>query len=149
MGPAPGTKKKGRARAIPEPEKETKVLAPKRLERLWSFKCDLTAGRAVSGALFNPLNSDLLAVSYGQYDFSLERKDGLLCLWSLKNPMWPQRIYQATSGVTSLDWSTQHPTLIAVGHYDGTFQNIFFFSSLLVNVFVFCLNWFSYNVFFL
>jgi WD40 repeat protein len=38
---------------------------------------------------------------------------------SLKNPMWPQRIYKATSGVTSLDWSTQHPTLIAVGHYDG------------------------------
>jgi len=33
--------------------------------------------------------------------------------------MWPQRIYKAASGVTSLDWSTQHPTLIAVGHYDG------------------------------
>jgi len=63
-------------------EKEEKIALPaKRLERLWSFKCALTAGRAVSGALFDPLNSDLLAVSYGQYDFSLERKDGLLCLW--------------------------------------------------------------------
>ena len=120
LGPQPGTTKKNSrgSRAAVEDAPDIKLPA-KRLERLWSFKCALTAGRAVSGALFNPLNSDLLAVSYGQYDFSLERKDGLLCLWSLKNPMWPQRIYQATSGVCSLDWSTQHPTLIAVGHYDG------------------------------
>ena len=33
--------------------------------------------------------------------------------------MWPQRIYKASSGVTSLDWSKQHPTLLAVGYYDG------------------------------
>ena len=96
-----------------------KIALPKqRLER-WSFKCSITAGRAVSCVMFNPLNSDLIAVSYGQFDFSLERKDGLLCLWSLKNPMWPQRVYPAVSGVTSLDWSKKHPTLLAVGYYDG------------------------------
>jgi len=33
--------------------------------------------------------------------------------------MWPQRVYPAVSGVTSLDWSTKHPTLLAVGYYDG------------------------------
>jgi dynein intermediate chain 4, axonemal len=87
---------------------------------LWSFKSSVTVGRNVSGMKFNPVNGDLLAVSYGQYEFSLERKDGLVCLWSLKNPMWPQLVISSSSGATSLDWSNKYPNLLAVGHYDGS-----------------------------
>jgi hypothetical protein len=79
--PGKGKNKSHGSSKVVEEEAKIQKLPSKRMERLWSFKCDLTAGRAVSGALFNTANSDLLAVSYGQYDFSLERKDGLLCLW--------------------------------------------------------------------
>ena len=36
-----------------------------RLELQWSFKCALTKGRNVSSMAWNPVKSDLLAVSYG------------------------------------------------------------------------------------
>ena len=87
---------------------------------LWSFKSSVTVGRNVSGLKFNPANGDLLATTYGQYEFSLERKDGLVCIWSLKNPMWPQLVIPSAAGATSLDWSNRYPNLLAVGHYDGS-----------------------------
>ena len=77
------------------------------IEWLWSFKSSVTVGRNVSDMKFNPVNGDILAVSYGQYEFSLERKDGLVCLWSLKNPMWPQIVIPSASGATCLDWSNR------------------------------------------
>ena len=90
------------------------------IEWLWSFKSSVTVGRNVSDMKFNPVNGDILAVSYGQYEFSLERKDGLVCLWSLKNPMWPQIVIPSASGATCLDWSNRYPNMLAVGYYDGS-----------------------------
>ncbi len=90
------------------------------IEWLWSFKSSVTVGRNVSDMKFNPINGDILAVSYGQYEFSLERKDGLVCLWSLKNPMWPQIVIPSASGATCLDWSNRYPNMLAVGYYDGS-----------------------------
>ena len=90
------------------------------MEWLWSFKSSVTVGRNVSDMKFNPANGDILAVAYGQYEFSLERKDGLVCLWSLKNPMWPQIVIPSASGATSLDWSNRYPNMLAVGYYDGS-----------------------------
>jgi len=90
------------------------------MEWLWSFKSSVTVGRNVSDMKFNPINGDILAVSYGQYEFSLERKDGLVCLWSLKNPMWPQIVIPSASGATCLDWSNRYPNMLAVGYYDGS-----------------------------
>jgi hypothetical protein len=61
-----------------------------RLEKLWSFKCPLTRGRTISCMAWNRINQDLLAVSYGQFDFT-NQKDGMVCFWSLKNPEYPER----------------------------------------------------------
>eukprot|EP00943_MAST-04B_sp_MAST-4B-sp1_P005870 g5870.t1 len=102
-----------------ESELEPKGEKPS-MEWLWSFKSSVTVGRNVSDMKFNPANGDLLAVAYGQYEFSLERKDGIVCLWSLKNPMWPQIVIPSASGATSLDWSNRYPNMLAVGYYDGT-----------------------------
>ncbi|XP_002921998.4 WD repeat-containing protein 78 [Ailuropoda melanoleuca] len=92
---------------------------PANLERLWSFSCDLTKGLNVSSLAWNKTNPDLLAVGYGHFGFK-EQKRGLACCWSIKNPMWPERIYQSPYGVTAVDFSTGAPNLLAVGYHNGT-----------------------------
>ncbi|XP_053446437.1 dynein axonemal intermediate chain 4 isoform X2 [Nycticebus coucang] len=92
---------------------------PANLERLWSFSCDVTKGLNVSSLAWNKANPDLLAVGYGHFGFK-EQKRGLACCWSIKNPMWPERIYQSPFGVTALDFSIGAPNLLAVGYYNGT-----------------------------
>ncbi|NWI08027.1 WDR78 protein, partial [Crypturellus soui] len=93
-------------------------LVPPSLELLWSYTCDLTNGRSVSSMAWNKLNPDLLAVGYGEFDFK-EQKNGLVCCWSLKNPMWPERVFHCEHGVTALDFSAVSPNLLAVGMYSG------------------------------
>ncbi|XP_067846470.1 dynein axonemal intermediate chain 4 isoform X2 [Heptranchias perlo] len=61
------------------------IMSP-RLQPLWSFTCSLTKGRNVSCMVWNKHNVDLLAVGYGQFGYK-EQKGGLICCWSLKNPM--------------------------------------------------------------
>uniref|UniRef100_A0A4W3JFY6 Dynein axonemal intermediate chain 4 n=1 Tax=Callorhinchus milii TaxID=7868 RepID=A0A4W3JFY6_CALMI len=94
------------------------VVVPS-IEHLWSYSCNLTADRNVSSMVWNTQNPDLLAVGYGEFEYT-NQKGGLVCCWSLKNPMWPERIYTCENGVTALDFSTVHPNLLAVGMYDGT-----------------------------
>uniref|UniRef100_A0A8C0G552 Dynein axonemal intermediate chain 4 n=1 Tax=Chelonoidis abingdonii TaxID=106734 RepID=A0A8C0G552_CHEAB len=94
-------------------------ILPPSLERLWSYTCEWTNGHNVSSMAWNKLNPDLLAVGYGQFGFQ-EQKKGLACCWSLKNPMWPERIYQCDHSVTALDFSLANPNLLAVGTYSGT-----------------------------
>ncbi|NXE09364.1 WDR78 protein, partial [Lophotis ruficrista] len=94
-------------------------VVPPRLERLWSYTCDLTNGHSVSSMAWSKVNPDLLAVGYGAFDFK-EQKKGVACCWSLKNPMWPERIFRCKHGVTALDFSMASPNLLAVGMYNGS-----------------------------
>ncbi|XP_006862560.1 PREDICTED: WD repeat-containing protein 78 [Chrysochloris asiatica] len=98
---------------------EQQSTIPANLERLWSFSCDLTKGLNVSSLAWNKTNPDILAVGYGHFGFK-EQKRGLACCWSLKNPMWPERIYQSQYGVTAVDFSIGSPNLLAVGYYNGS-----------------------------
>nr|KAF6384152.1 hypothetical protein mPipKuh1_018803 [Pipistrellus kuhlii] len=98
---------------------EEQSTIPANLERLWSFSCDLTKGLNVSSLAWNKSNPDLLAVGYGHFGFK-EQKKGLACCWSIKNPMWPERIYQSPYGVTAVDFSIGAPNLLAVGYHNGT-----------------------------
>ncbi|XP_004841550.1 WD repeat-containing protein 78 isoform X1 [Heterocephalus glaber] len=107
-----------------EEEEEIEINAeqstiPANLERLWSFSCDLTKGLNVSSLAWNKINPDLLAVGYGHFGFK-EQKRGLACCWSIKNPMWPERVYPSPYGVTAVDFSIGTPNLLAVGYYNGT-----------------------------
>ncbi|XP_053929730.1 dynein axonemal intermediate chain 4 isoform X2 [Cuculus canorus] len=100
-------------------KKTLEETAPPRLEQLWSYMCDLTHGHSVSSMAWNKVNPDLLAVGYRAFDFK-EQKKGLACCWSLKNPMWPERIFRCKDGVTALDFSMASPNLLAVGMYNGS-----------------------------
>ncbi|XP_031973524.1 WD repeat-containing protein 78 isoform X1 [Corvus moneduloides] len=88
------------------------------LEQLWSYRCDLTSGHSVSSMAWNKVNPDLLAVGYREF-VSQDQKGGLACCWSLKNPMWPERIFRCEHGVTAVDFSLASPNLLAVGMANG------------------------------
>ncbi|XP_050163406.1 dynein axonemal intermediate chain 4 isoform X2 [Myiozetetes cayanensis] len=93
--------------------------AAPRLEQLWSYMCDLTSGHSVSSMAWNKVNPDLLAIGYRESD-SKDQKKGFACCWSLKNPMWPERIFQCDHGVTAVDFSLASPNLLAVGTSSGS-----------------------------
>lgn len=88
------------------------------LDRLWSYVCPLTRGRNVSCLAWNKANPDLIAVGYGQFEFTAQ-KTGLICCWSLKNPEYPERVYTSKQGVTALDFSVANANILAAGYYDG------------------------------
>jgi hypothetical protein len=89
------------------------------MELLWSFTSDYVRGRSVTGMSWNSLNTDLLAVGYGKY-FYQDRKNGLVCCWTIKNPTQPERKYEFDSPVTSVNFSTDRPNLLACGFYNGS-----------------------------
>lgn len=61
----------------------------------------------------------MFAVTYGSFDF-MKQGSGLLCVYSLKNPSFPEYIFQTDSGVMCCDFHPEHSNLLAVGLYDGT-----------------------------
>ncbi|XP_034091989.1 WD repeat-containing protein 78 isoform X3 [Gymnodraco acuticeps] len=89
------------------------------LERLWAFSCELTRGHNITCMAWNKDNQDILAVGYGDCDPETQTP-GLICCWSLKNPTWPERVFQCKCSVTSLDFSANNPGQLAVGMLDGT-----------------------------
>jgi len=50
----------------------------------------------------------------------LKQVGGMLCLFSLKNPSYPELTCSTESGVMCLDWHPQHSSVLCVGLYDGT-----------------------------
>ncbi|NXT67748.1 WDR78 protein, partial [Chaetops frenatus] len=105
-------------RPLSDPKESPAEGAGASLEQLWKYRCDLTSGHSVSSMAWNKVNPDLLAVGYREF-VSQDQKKGLACCWSLKNPMWPERIFHCEHGVTAVDFSLASPNLLAVGMADG------------------------------
>jgi dynein intermediate chain 1 len=53
-------------------------------------------------------------------DDFLKQSKGLILLYSLKNPSYPELIYNTECGVMSIDIHTDYPHLICAGFYDGS-----------------------------
>ncbi|XP_065673190.1 dynein axonemal intermediate chain 4-like [Hydra vulgaris] len=82
---------------------------------LWSYNCSITKEMSVNCMVWNKRNKDLLAVGYGSKDF----RKGNICIWSVKNLEFPERVYNLNSAVTSIDFSSLSPNFLAVGLYNG------------------------------
>jgi WD40 repeat protein len=67
---------------------------------------------------WNPLNPDLLAAGYGDRDID-SRKEGLLCFWTLKNPLHPERVIVTPRGISCCHFSNKNPYYIVCGDYSG------------------------------
>uniref|UniRef100_A0A6I8NLR2 Dynein axonemal intermediate chain 1 n=1 Tax=Ornithorhynchus anatinus TaxID=9258 RepID=A0A6I8NLR2_ORNAN len=85
---------------------------------LWKFQYDKAKRLAVTALSWNPKYKDLFAVGHGSYDF-LKQNRGMILLYTLKNPSFPEFIFGCESGIMCLDMHADHPYLIAVGQYDG------------------------------
>lgn len=62
------------------------------------------------------MNRHLIAVGYGEFEFGKQR-DGMIAFWSLKNPRYPHAVIPTQSGVTSVDFATTSPSLLAGAFY--------------------------------
>ncbi|CAL7947636.1 unnamed protein product [Xylocopa violacea] len=102
------------------------------LDILWTYECEETFGRPVSSFRCNYVNRSILAVGYAARANS-EIKNGIVLLWSAKNPASPARWYNFDSPVANLDWSRDKPNLLAIGFYDGDIQ-VIDVSSIAINV---------------
>jgi hypothetical protein len=76
-----------------------------RMQPLWRWSCNLTAGRNVSCMSWNHDSTDLLAVGYGSFDFG-KPQGGLVCIWSLQNPSYPLWQFEVKAGVTAMEFSS-------------------------------------------
>jgi dynein intermediate chain 4, axonemal len=92
-----------------------------RLELMWSYRSAETQRCEVVDMSWCHQNSDLLAVAYGNYYYreSRERNFGAVLIWSIKNPVNPERRYRFNKPVTSVEFSQKNPQLLAIATYDG------------------------------
>lgn len=97
-----------------------------RLETLWTYKSVETLGKDVVDMSWCNDNGDLLAVAYGVYNYrdSKHRISGYVLVWSIKNPVNPERRYRYKIPVTAVEFSKTNPQLLAVALYDGTVEVI-------------------------
>ncbi|XP_058461596.1 dynein axonemal intermediate chain 4 [Malaya genurostris] len=93
-----------------------------RLDTLWTYKALETMGKAVACASWCPANGDIVAIAYGIYGFTKfdDRSTGYVCVWSIKNPVNPERRYKFSVPVTAVAFSSRTPQLLAIGLYDGS-----------------------------
>ena len=85
---------------------------------LWRFAYERTKRKQVTALCWNPGNPDLFAVGYGTFDF-LQQGSGMMCCYTLKNTSYPEYSYSTNSSVLCLDFHPHHPSLLAVGCYNG------------------------------
>ncbi|XP_056368989.1 dynein axonemal intermediate chain 1 [Oenanthe melanoleuca] len=85
---------------------------------LWKFQSEKTKKLAVTAISWNPKYNDLFAVGYGSYDF-MKQGHGMLLVYTLKNPSFPEYSFSSESGIMCLDFHSEHSHLLAVGFYDG------------------------------
>eukprot|EP00761_Pharyngomonas_kirbyi_P007077 gb/GECH01007086.1/.p1 GENE.gb/GECH01007086.1/~~gb/GECH01007086.1/.p1 ORF type:complete len:636 (+),score=169.87 gb/GECH01007086.1/:1-1908(+) len=86
---------------------------------MWKFNCDKMKKKHTTAILWNPVYPDLFLVCYGSYNF-MKQFGGGFCCFSLKNPVYPEYTFSTSSGILCGDFHPRHPSLIALGLYDGT-----------------------------
>ncbi|XP_065368147.1 dynein intermediate chain 2, ciliary [Calliphora vicina] len=86
---------------------------------LWKFNYERTKKMSVTDVMFNPYYYDLFAVCLGSHDFMKQPSEGAICLFTCKNPSYPDYIIMTESGVMCCDIHPKYPFLIAIGLYDG------------------------------
>jgi dynein intermediate chain 1 len=79
---------------------------------LWKFVFQKDKKKQVTSLCWNPKYGDMFAVGYGSYDFS-KQGPGMIACFTLKNPSFPEFIFNTESGVMSLHFHPQVSILIS------------------------------------
>ncbi|KAL4121331.1 hypothetical protein QTP88_013865 [Uroleucon formosanum] len=90
---------------------------------LWTMTYEKADNLYVTDISWSPDYFDMFAVTLGTPEGHLPLTDspdvGYVCLWSLKNPSYPEYINQTHCGAMCLDFHRNHGFLLAVGFHDG------------------------------
>jgi hypothetical protein len=70
---------------------------------LWTFNCEEDKRKQVTALCWSTKFNDMFAISYGSYDY-MRQGPGMISCFSLKNPSYPEIIYQTDSGVMCIDF---------------------------------------------
>ncbi|CAG9760660.1 unnamed protein product [Ceutorhynchus assimilis] len=89
---------------------------------LWKFTYDKTKKNTITDLEWNPFYYDLFQVSFGFFDFLKPTPEGAVCLFTLKNPSFPDYICLTDSGVMCSDTHPKYPYMVVIGLYDGSVQ---------------------------
>ncbi|KAJ8933169.1 hypothetical protein NQ314_014176, partial [Rhamnusium bicolor] len=87
---------------------------------LWKFTYDKVKKNTVTDMEWNPYYYDMFAVCFGFLDFMKPIAQGAVCLFTLKNPSYPDYICMTPSGVMCVDTHPKYPYMVVVGLYDGS-----------------------------
>ena len=50
----------------------------------------------------------------------MKQNNGMILIYTMKNPSYPEFVYNTESGVMCLDIHPEHPYLLSIGFYDGS-----------------------------
>ncbi|CRK96455.1 CLUMA_CG009995, isoform A [Clunio marinus] len=86
---------------------------------LWKFTYDKCKKMSVTDICLNTHYFDLYAVCFGSFEFIKQVSEGCVCLFSIKNPSFPEYRITTESGAMCCDVHKKYPYLIVIGQYDG------------------------------
>ncbi|XP_072157958.1 dynein intermediate chain 2, ciliary [Bemisia tabaci] len=87
---------------------------------LWKFSYEKTKKLAVTDLRWSPRYYDLFGATFGSFNFEMKATEGYVCLFTLKNPSFPEYINYCDSGAMCLDIHSSRSNFIVVGRYDGS-----------------------------
>ncbi|XP_071522576.1 dynein intermediate chain 2, ciliary-like isoform X2 [Panulirus ornatus] len=87
---------------------------------LWKFNHDKSRSLVVSDICWSPVYPDLFAAAYTTGEVGGPEGSGMLCLYTLKNPATPERVFHSPCGVTCVSFHPKHGSMVAAGWNDGT-----------------------------
>ncbi|KAI5641765.1 WD repeat-containing protein 78 [Phthorimaea operculella] len=88
------------------------------MKSLWTFECNETLNRPITGICFNPKNPEILAVAHGKFAYA-EKLSGIVAIWCTKNPVTTERLYRFETPVTAVSFSIKKPNWLAVAFANG------------------------------
>ncbi|KAH0793205.1 Dynein intermediate chain 2, ciliary-related protein [Histomonas meleagridis] len=90
------------------------------IEPLIQFQCPLTYLRKVTSISFNSQATNFFAASYGLPQQGHSPNSGLICVWNVMNPGYPERVIETEEVPTSIKFSEGVPYLLASGFSNGS-----------------------------
>ncbi|XP_063227118.1 dynein intermediate chain 2, ciliary [Bacillus rossius redtenbacheri] len=86
---------------------------------LWKFSYEKTKKNNVTYLCWNPQFHDCFAAAFGSFDFTKQVPEGGVCLFTLKNPSYPEYVCDTECGVMCVDVHPKCSYLMVIGRYDG------------------------------
>lgn len=99
---------------VPTAKKTEEKIYP-----LWRFTYEPFKICNVTCIRWNPRYSDLFIVALGSYQFGKKPNATGICLFSIKNPSFPEYVWPCSENVLCLDFNPTRPSLLAVGLANG------------------------------